>query len=321
MAGNTVTLTFAGDTTGAEQSFDRVGAAARDMGREVEGTGASFDRAGEAADNVDTKAMGFRDTLTGIQDGAEGIKLASSGEWGFETLLLLGFGLGDLASGMFNLIIPAFKSLTLALKGTRLAFLTLPITWIVLGIAALVAAVVWVATKTDWFQRAWRATWGAVKSVSGAAINWVRDKAGSFSDWIRKIPGRIKDSFSRLGDAISRPFKAGFNSVARAWNNTVGRLSWTVPGWVPGIGGNSISVPQLPTFHAGGVVPGYPGQAVPIMALAGERVTNPAGSTRGDGGWVAVRGDAVIDELTRMIARHVAGNGGGRAATLGIRFS
>ncbi|WP_181786640.1 phage tail tape measure protein [Streptomyces phytophilus] len=49
------------------------------------------------------------------------------------------------------------------------ALLASPTTWIILGIVALVAAIVMIATKTTWFQDAWHAMVNAVV----AAWNWV----------------------------------------------------------------------------------------------------------------------------------------------------
>jgi phage-related protein len=54
------------------------------------------------------------------------------------------------------------------------ALLANPITWIVIGILALVAAIVLIATKTTWFQQIWSATWGAIKAVSMAVWNWLK---------------------------------------------------------------------------------------------------------------------------------------------------
>lgn len=318
--GNNITLSFLGDTTGADAAFDRVGSSAREMGDEVERTGASFDRAGEAADNVDTKAMGFRDTLTGIQDGAQGIKLAASGEWGFETLLLLGFGIGDLASGLFNFLIPAAKSAALAIKGMNIALLSSPITWIVLGIGLIVGAFVLLWNKSEGFRNFWKATWRIIRDAATDAWTWIKDKWTTAIDWLRKIPGWIETSFSKVTAFITKPFISAFNAVARGWNSTVGALSWTVPDWVPVIGGNSISVPNLPTFHAGGVIPGVRGTAVPFMGLAGEVVSGPASRAATGGGdrEVWLRGDAVIDALIKIIADRVDFRGGG-AMQLGIR--
>lgn len=315
MAGNTMTLTIAGDTKGAEDAFNRVGSASREMGRQVEQSGDAFDRAAERADDVDTKAMGFRDTLTGIQDGALGIKQAASGDWGFETLLLLGFGLGDLASGLFNFIIPSMKAFTTAVRANTVAMLTSPITWIVLGILALVAVIVLIATKTDWFSRAWRASWNWIKEAAGNAWNWIKNTAMNVWNWLQGIPGRLKSAFSSVADIITAPYKAAFRAIAWAWNNTIGRLSWTVPGWVPFIGGNTISVPNLPTFHAGGTVPGFPGQAVPIMAMAGERIRQN-GAGRGDEMAtviVKIDEDVLVEATSRVVRR----NGGDVQSVLG----
>ncbi len=320
---NQVTLTFAGEAAPLQDTFRQVGADAQRMGNQV---GDAYDRAAEASDNVDTRAMGFRDTLTGIQDGAEGIKLAASGEWGFETLLLLGFGVGDLASGMTNFLIPAFKAsrvgalaqaaatnvaagatkaFTVAQNLLKVAFLTSPIGWIVLAIGGLIAVIVLIATKTDWFQKAWRNSW-----------NWIKNAASNTWEFMKKIPGWIGSAFSRIADFVTRPFRTAFNFVARAWNNTIGGLSWTVPGWVPVIGGRSISAPRLATFHSGGIVPGIAGQPVPIMALGGERVSSGA-SGAGGTTWVTA-GDELVRALLSRLADEVKAQGGDPAA-IGIR--
>lgn len=312
---NQVTLTFAGDTQSVQRSFGEVSSGAKRMGADVED---AYDRAAEKSDTLDTRAMGFRDTLTGIQDGALGVKQAASGDWGFETLLLLGFGIGDLASGMTNFLIPAFKSsrigvlaqaaatniatgatkaFTFAQNLLKIAFLTSPIGWIVLGIAALIAVVVLIATKTDWFQRLWRNAWG-----------WIKSAASNTWDFLKKIPGWIGSAFGKVAGFISAPYKLAFNTIARAWNATVGRLSWTVPGWVPFIGGNTISVPRLPTFHSGGIIPGARGTVVPFLGLAGERVSPMTSS--GSGGTLVVPDGPLVGMLVEAIAAEVRGRGG-----------
>ncbi|MEU5938636.1 hypothetical protein ABZ807_05510 [Micromonospora sp. NPDC047548] len=323
---NQVTLTFAGEDKQLTDSFGRVGGAARDMGREVEQAGSSFDRAGEAADSVDTKAMGFRDTLTGVEDGMKGIKMATEDGLGFESLLLLGFGIGDLASGMYNLLIPAMKSAVTWFRATTVgqyaaaaaskvwaaaqwlfnaAMWANPITWIVIGIIALIAVIVLIAVKTDWFSKAWRASW-----------EWIKKAASNTWDFLKKIPGWTGDAFKKVADFITRPYKTAFNLIARAWNATIGKLSWTVPSWIPGIGGNTISVPNLPTFHAGGRVPGAPGQNVLAMLQAGETVTSAAGS---GGGTLTIdsAGSRLDDLLVEVLRRSIKRGGGNVQVVLG----
>ncbi|MFW0784503.1 hypothetical protein AAFP35_08260 [Gordonia sp. CPCC 206044] len=74
--------------------------------------------------------------------------------------LLAGF-IGKAAIAMIPLIVQVW-SLTAALLAN-------PITWIVLAIVALIAVIVLIATKTTWFQTAWKAMCTAVV----AAWNWV----------------------------------------------------------------------------------------------------------------------------------------------------
>jgi hypothetical protein len=189
------------------------------------------------------------------------------------------------------------------------AQLASPTTWIIVGIAALIAVIVLIATKTDWFQRAWRASWG-----------WIKSAASNTWDFIKRIPGWIGTAFSKVADFVSRPFKAAFNAIARGWNSTIGSLSWTVPGWVPGIGGNTIDVPNLPTFHTGATVPGPPSSEMLAVLQGGERVVSNGEQLQGQGGWVPIRGDAVIDALIEAIKNRVDRKGG-RPATLGVRFA
>jgi len=304
---NQVTLTFAGETSKLEQSMGRVSAAGDDMNRKVGESGEKFGKASEGFDKMDTRAMGFRDTLTGLQDGAQGIKKAAAGDWGFETLLLLGFGLGDLASGMVNAVIPAVKALTSAQWLNNLAFLASPITWIIVGITALIAVIVLIALKTDWFSKAWRASWG-----------WIKRAASNTWDFLKKIPGWTAQAFAKVAEFITAPYRAAFNMIASAWNATIGRLSWTVPAWVPGIGGNTISVPHLPHFHSGGVVPGTPGSEQLAVLQAGERV-----STRGGGDRAVIEihsgGTQLDDLLVEVLSRAVRRRGGNVQLALGGR--
>jgi hypothetical protein len=176
---------------------------------------------------------------------------------------------------------------------------------VVILVGLLVTAIIYVATKTDWFQRLWKAIWGGIV----AYIKWVVNnyKAAfhaivSAGEWlwskISSVANRIKKVFTGIGSAISGAFRAAFNFVANAWNNTVGRLQWSVPKWVPSIGGNHIGVPQLPTYHTGGTIPGLPGTEVVIRAMAGERVSSIASG--GDGGRTVIElrsGGARLDDL------------------------
>lgn len=175
-----------------------------------------------------------------------------------------------------------------------------PIGLIIAAVVALIAIIVVIATKTDWFQRGWRAAWGWIKSA--AANTW---------NWLQALPEKIGNAFKKISGYISAPFRAAFNFVSDAWNNTIGSLHWSVPSWIPGIGGNTISVPQLPKFHSGGVVPGTPGSEMVAVLQAGETVI-PAGA--GGGGWTLLiksGGSKLDDAIVEIIARAVRRSGPG----------
>lgn len=48
-------------------------------------------------------------------------------------------------------------------------------------------------------------------------------------------------------------FKTVFNAIAALWNGTVGKLSFSIPSWVPGIGGKGFDVPNIPMLAEGGI--------------------------------------------------------------------
>jgi hypothetical protein len=106
------------------------------------------------------------------------------------------------------------------------------------------------------------------------AMIWIGEKLLS---GVTKIPGLIKKAWGGVFGILTAPFRMAFNFISRAWNNTVGQLSWTIPGWVPIVGGNSISAPKLPQFHTGGHASGAMGGEFLAVLRAGERITPSSG--------------------------------------------
>lgn len=205
----------------------------------------------------------------------------------------------------------------------NIAMMANPIILIIAGIVALIAIIVLIATKTTWFQD----IWAAMVKGWNASIDWMKTKFGGWWDTIKSLfgkakdtitglPGKIKSGFSGLFDIIVAPFRSAFNFVADAWNNTVGALSWTVPNWVPVVGGNSISVPNIPKFHDGGRVPGAPGSEMLAILEAGETIT-PAGAEQRTVIEVRSGGSEFDDLLVEVLARAIARRGGNAQVVLG----
>ena len=327
---NQVTLTFAGEEKPLVASFDNVGSAAKKMGDNVGSSAAAvgehangLGKLGEAADNSERNIIGVHDVIDGTATIMQG-----PGKQGIVAYLQ---GWADLAGGIAPLILSLAESKAgilaqsaaskVAAGASKIyagaqwlmntALLASPITWIVLGIVALIAVIVLIATKTDWFQKAWKNSW-----------KWIKDAASNTWEFLKKIPGWIGSAFSKVANFIMAPYKAAFNGIANAWNNTIGRLSWSVPGWVPFIGGNTISVPHLPTFHSGvGTVPGVVGDNVLAVLQAGETVSSIASGGGAGGGLVlGSDGSNLGNVIVELIAVTIRRNFSGDPAALGLKI-
>ena len=91
------------------------------------------------------------------------------------------------------------------------------------------------------------------------------------------------------------------------WNNTVGKLNFKLPSWIPGIGGLGFSMPQIPMLANGGIVTG------PTLAMIGEagpEAVVPLNRAGGMGASVTINvtggissaadiGRSVVDTLTQ----------------------
>ena len=116
------------------------------------------------------------------------------------------------------------------------------------------------------WQEAIKPAFDKIKEGIGA----LRDKFDGLLGFFRDLPNKIGGFFSGLADTIQAPFKAAFNGIARLWNNTVGKISFSIPSWVPGVGGNSFDVPDIPEFAKGGYIPATPGGQIIRVAEAGQ---------------------------------------------------
>ncbi|MFA8415091.1 hypothetical protein ACEPTV_33130, partial [Burkholderia pseudomallei] len=95
---------------------------------------------------------------------------------------------------------------------------------------------------------------------------WLAGKVLEVIGFFTSIPDKIGQAFQWVGDMLYKAAYSIASAIAWLWNNTVGKIDFTIPDWVPLIGGNHIHFPQIvvPALAAGGVVLG------PTLALIGE---------------------------------------------------
>jgi hypothetical protein len=132
----------------------------------------------------------------------------------------------------------ALGAIALSIMAINVAMALNPISLIAIGVIALVA------TLVAAYQR-FEAVRTVVDAVFGGLKWYVSNAVQAFKDMLGVV-------------------RAVFNGIATAWNNTVGKLKFTVPGWVPGIGGKGFDMPDIPMLANGGIVTG------PTLAMIGE---------------------------------------------------
>jgi phage-related protein len=139
----------------------------------------------------------------------------------------------------FMIIAGALAAIAASIVAINVAMALNPIGLIVIGVGLLIAGLAIAYTKFEGFRKIVDGVFGAIK--------W----------WITNV---VIPQFNLMLTV----FKTIFNGIASVWNNTIGKFSFTVPSWVPGIGGKGFAMPDIPMLAAGGIVTG------PTLAMIGE---------------------------------------------------
>jgi hypothetical protein len=149
---------------------------------------------------------------------------------------------GDWASkhpGILLAVGAAIATIAAAIVAVNVAMALNPFSLIAIAVVALGALLVAAYKKFEPFKTVVDAVFGAIKFwISNVIIPEVQ--------------------------LLLTVFKTVFNGIATIWNNTIGKLKFTIPSWVPGIGGKGFDVPDIPMLAQGGIVNS------PTLALIGE---------------------------------------------------
>jgi len=151
---------------------------------------------------------------------------------------------------------------------------------------AIIAGLVYAYAKFEWFR------------------NGVAAVFTFIGDGVKTMVGNLKSAF----EGVHYVFKTMFNGIASLWNNTIGKLAFTIPSWVPGIGGKGFDVPNIPMLANGGIVNS------PTLALIGEKGPEAVVPLSRGGGYggdtnvtIQVNGgdpNAVVDALRTYMFRN-----------------
>ncbi|WP_158566438.1 hypothetical protein [Micromonospora craterilacus] len=135
---------------------------------------------------------------------------------------------------------------------------------------AVARGVIWLKDRVVAGFNGWLAVFRRVAGWIGDLRRTAIDRFNSLLDWVRDLPGRLRSRLAAIKTILPAPFKSAFNAIAGFWNRSVGRLSWTAPSWVPGVGGKSVSVPKIPMLARGGIVRATRGGTLALVAEGGQ---------------------------------------------------
>ena len=175
-------------------------------------------------------------------------KLGTMAQENTQAFVIAGAVIAGLAGTILvlNAAIKAYTIITTAAKIAQAAFNFVlsanPIGIVVMAIAALVAGLVLAYNKSETFRKAVDTMFRFIKTAITASVDFIKG-------YLETVMGF---------------YKAIFNGIASMWNNTVGKISFTVPSWVPGLGGKGFDVPDIPMLATGGIV------TRPTLAMIGE---------------------------------------------------
>jgi hypothetical protein len=173
------------------------------------------------------------------------------GDWASEnttTFLIIAGVIGGIAAAVVivNAAMAVFTAVITAAYIAQAIFNAVmaanPIVLIVIGIGLLIAALVIAYKKFEGF----------------------RNVVDSVFKFIGKVVSGSLDVIKGYFTGVLGFYKGIFNGIASLWNNTFGKLSFKVPGWVPGLGGKGFDVPNIPMLAQGGIV------TSPTLAMIGE---------------------------------------------------
>jgi hypothetical protein len=226
---------------------------------------------GDAAAAADTAEGRFKRLSIGLAETKESIGAAllpaisavlpyieRLGTWAQEnttTFLIVGGAIAGIATAILavNLAMKAWTAATTAFTAVQAAFNAVmalnPIFLLVALFVAVGAALVILQLKFNIF---------------GKVFEGVGKIAGTVFDGIKTGFGVVVDAVTAYVKTLVGIYKGLFNGIASIWNSTVGKLSFKIPGWVPGLGGKGFDVPEIPMLAEGGIVNG------PTLAMIGE---------------------------------------------------
>ncbi|WAC65186.1 phage tail tape measure protein [Agrococcus sp. SL85] len=215
------------------------------------------------------------------------------------TALAIGLGVVAVALGVAAIAQWAMNS----------AMLASPLTWIILAVVALIAAIVllalnwdtvvawisevwggfvgWLTEVVNGFVAWWNSVWGAVGAfftglwdglvawvieVWGGFIGWLQDVGNGLAEWWNGLWSGIGDFFAGVWDGIVAAARGAINTVIDLVNGIINAIN-DVAGVIGGAFGVDFTIPNVPRLAQGATIKPRRGGTLAVLAEAGRPET------------------------------------------------
>ena len=163
--------------------------------------------------------------------------------------------------------------------------------------------------------------WETLKKVAGAVWGWIWDKIEAFAAFHERAMAAIARFGSGIWDGMKEGFKAAWNFIARTLNGA----EFSIPAWVPGVGGKTFGLPDLPMLADGGTavrsgwsVVGERGPELNYMPKGASVVPLRDGGPGGGSLTIVVQGSVLTERrLVEVVRDGLYKKGGGNGSPLG----
>jgi phage-related minor tail protein len=189
--------------------------------------------------------------------------------------------------GLMKIVVGTFVALTAAVVALNIAMSLNPISLIVIGIGLLIAGLAAAYIKFEGFRKLVDVIFDGIKLGFGLVVTYLKTVAGIY--------------------------KGIFNGIATGWNNTIGKLSFSIPDikGLPGRG-TKFEAPKIPLLADGGLIMNgaqlaIVGEAGPEAVIPLDRLSDFTGGGAGNNVTINVNGgdpNAVVDALRRYMRQN-----------------
>ncbi len=176
----------------------------------------------------------------------------------------------------------------LAVGATAMSILTSPITLVILGIAAMVVAVVLVVRHWGFFHDKLKSVWGwitnawgsvkdSLRAPVGAAVQWMRDKLTGLVDFVKSLPSKLATAGKGMWSWVSTGLGDAF-AGAGSWALEIGKK--LANGLIKGVNRmlpDAIAIPGAPNIN-------LPNNPIPMLATGGVVSKSPGSWITGEAG-------------------------------------